>query len=165
MLRVLVADKLADEGVGLLRARPEVEHECKLGLSPGQLAEVIGGYDGLIIRSGVKVTAEVLARPGRLRAIARAGVGVDNVDLAAATRAGVLVMNTPDANTISTAEHTFAMMLAVARHIPSACADLRAGGWNRARFEGEQLAGKTLGIVGLGRVGTAVARRALAFDM
>ncbi len=165
MLRVLVADKLADEGLGLLRGRPEVEHECKLGLSPAQLAEVVGGYDGLIIRSGVKVTAEVFARPGRLRAIARAGVGVDNVDLAAATRAGVLVMNTPDANTVSTAEHTFAMMLAVARHIPSACADLRAGGWNRARFEGAQLAGKSLGIVGLGRVGTAVARRALAFDM
>src|SRR5262249_41095895 len=130
-----------------------------------ELAAAVGEYDGLIIRSGVRVTSEVLAKPGRLRVIARAGVGVDNVDLPAATRAGVLVINTPDANTISTAEHTMAVLLSLARQIPAACAALKAGNWNRARFEGTQLAGKALGVIGLGRVGRAVAARALAFEM
>ncbi|MCK6456995.1 MAG: phosphoglycerate dehydrogenase [Phycisphaerae bacterium] len=165
MLRILVADKLAEEGLERLRRVDNVTFDVRIGLPPNELAACIGKYDGLIVRSGVKVTADVLAQPGRLQAIARAGVGVDNVDLAAATRAGVLVMNTPDANTISTAEHTIAMILALARHIPAACAELKSGQWNRAKFEGSQLAGKTLGLVGLGRVGRAVAARALALEM
>ncbi|MFO0973043.1 MAG: phosphoglycerate dehydrogenase [Phycisphaerae bacterium] len=165
MVRILVADSLAEEGIARLRAAAGVEFDLRAGLPQGELAAAVAGYDGMVIRSGAKITAEVLANPGRLRAIARAGVGVDNVDLPAATRAGVLVMNTPDGNTLSTAEHAFAMLLALARNIPAACADLKSGQWRRAQFEGSQLAGKALGIVGLGRIGRAVAARALAFDM
>lgn len=165
MVKILIADKLDQSVVQDLQAKENVEVDVKPGLSEDQLAEIVGQYDGMIIRSGVTVTAKVLANPGQLRAVARAGVGVDNVDLAAATKAGVLVMNTPDANTISTAEHTFGMMLALARNIPQACADTRAGNWNRSKFMGRQLAGKVLGLVGLGRVGRAVAERALAFKM
>lgn len=165
MLGILVADSIAEEGFASLRAASGVKFDVRLGLKPPELAAAVGDYDGLVIRSGVKMTADVLARPGRLRVIARAGVGVDNVDLAAATRAGILVLNTPDANTLSTAEHTLAMMLALSRHVPAANADLKAGAWNRGRFVGTQLAGKALGVVGLGRVGRAVAARALAFEM
>lgn len=165
MFRILITDPLADEGLATLRAAEGIEADVKTGLSPEALAEIVGEYDGMIIRSGVKVTAEVLAKPGRLRAIARAGVGVDNVDIDAATAAGILVMNTPDANTLSTAEHTVAMMLAAHRRIAPAHTHVVSGEWNRKAFVGEQLAGKTLGIVGLGRVGRAVAERALAFGM
>ena len=165
MYKILVADKLAPEGLALLAQDERFECELKAGISPEDLAAIIGQYDGLLIRSGAKVTAEVLAKPGKLRAIARAGVGVDNVDLPAATRAGVLVMNTPDANTISTAELTIGLMLTLARNVLSASSSLQAGKWERSKFVGTQLAGKTLGILGLGRVGKAVARRALAMDM
>jgi D-3-phosphoglycerate dehydrogenase / 2-oxoglutarate reductase len=165
MVKILIADKLDQSVVQDLQAKEGVEVEVRPGLSEEQLAEIVGQYDGMIIRSGVTVTAKVLEKPGQLRAIARAGVGVDNVDLAAATKAGVLVMNTPDANTISTAEHTFGMLLAAARNIPQASADTRVGNWNRNKFMGKQLAGKVLGLVGLGRVGRAVAERAIAFKM
>lgn len=165
MVRILVADKLDEEVLGELRARDDIAVDVKTGLSEDELAEIVGNYDGMIIRSGVKVTAKVLSRPGRLKAIARAGVGVDNVDIDAATKAGILVMNTPDANTISTAEHAFALMLAIARKIPQACEDTKKGNWNRSKFVGRQLAGKCLGIIGLGRVGKAVAERALGFRM
>ena len=165
MLKVLVADQIAEEGLAKLRAAADLKFDVKTGLKPGELATVVGDYDGLVIRSGVQVTAEALAKPGKLRVIARAGVGVDNVDVPAATAAGVLVINTPDANTISTAEHAMAMMLAAARHIPDAHASTRGGGWDRKTFVGRQLHGKTLGVVGFGRVGAAVAERALAFHM
>lgn len=165
MTRILVADKLAAEGLDRLRDDSAVEFEVKIGMSPSEIAETIGAFDGMIIRSGVKITADCLTHPGKLKAIARAGVGVDNVDLDAATAAGVLVMNTPDANTVSTAEHTMAMLLSLLRHIPDAHAHVRAGEWNRSGFVGSQLAGKTLAVVGLGRVGRAVAERALAFGM
>lgn len=162
--RVLVADKIAEDGLLGLR-QAGIAHDVRHGLPPEELARVIGEYDGVLIRSAVRITAETLAAPGRLGVIARAGVGVDNVDVDAATAAGVLVLNTPDANTISTAEHTFAMLLALYRDIPEAHAHVRAGQWNRSAFEGHQLSGQTLGIVGLGRIGRAVAVRALAFDM
>jgi D-3-phosphoglycerate dehydrogenase len=165
VLKVLVADQIADEGLAKLRAGNDVEVDVRVGLKGPELAAVVGGYDGMLIRSGVQVSAEVLARPGRLRVIARAGVGVDNVDVPAATAAGVLVLNTPDANTISTAEHTLAMMLAAMRHVPEAHVHVKGGGWDRKAFVGRQLHGKVLGIVGLGRVGAAVAERALAFGM
>jgi len=165
MVKVLVADKLAEEGLQRLREAEGVEVDVRIGLAEDELAATIGGYDGMIIRSGASVTPKVLAVPGRLRAIARAGVGVDNVDLEAATRAGILVMNTPDANTIATAEHTVAMMLALARKIPAACRHVKDGQWQRSQFMGTQLADKTLGVVGLGRVGRAVATRALGFGM
>lgn len=165
MTRILITDPLAEEGLSTLEAAEGIGFDVRTGLSPAELSAAVGDYDGMIIRSGVNVTADVLANPGKLRAIARAGVGVDNVDLDAATAAGVLVMNTPDANTLSTAEHTMAMMLALHRRIAAADAHVRCGQWNRKAFVGEQLAGKTLGIVGFGRVGRAVAERALAFDM
>jgi len=165
MIKILVADPLDPQGMKMIEAVEGVTADVKTGLKEDELAAIVGEYDGMIIRSGVKITAKVLANPGKLKAIARAGVGVDNVDIEAATKAGILVMNTPDANTISTAEQTMALMLALSRHVPKADAHVRAGEWNRKAFVGTQLAGKTLGIIGLGRVGTAVARRALSFEM
>lgn len=165
MPHILVADKIAEAGLKRLEETEGVSFDVRHGLSPDELAAAIANYDGMLIRSGVKVTRETLANPGKLTAIARAGVGVDNVDLEAATDAGVLVLNTPDANTISTAEHTMAMMLALYRRIPDAHAHVRGEQWQRSAFQGDQLAGKTLGVVGFGRIGRAVARRAQAFDM
>jgi len=165
MIKILVADPLAEEGMKKFTETPGVQADVKTGLSEDDLAKAVGEYDGMIIRSGAKVTAKVLANPGRLRAIARAGVGVDNVDLDAATKAGILVMNTPDGNTISTAEQTMNLMLAISRHTPKGDAHVREGKWERKKFTGTQLAGKTLGIVGFGRIGRTVAERALAFGM
>jgi D-3-phosphoglycerate dehydrogenase len=164
-MKILLADKISKVGLDFLAEQPDVEVDGKPGLSPAELAKIVGQYDGLIIRSGVKVTAEVLAEPGRLRCIARAGVGVDNVDVPAATAKGIIVMNTPGGNTISTAELTWALMLALSRKIVPANVSLAKGEWERKKFQGTQLAGKTLGIVGMGRVGTAVAKRALAMEM
>ena len=162
-MKILVSDKLEDEGLRILRAEPGVEVDVKTDLAPDQLKAVIGQYDGICIRSATKLSADVLANPGKLRAIARAGVGVDNVDLPTATRRGIVVMNAPDGNTISTAELTVGLMIAASRHMAPACAGLKAGRWDRKSFMGRQLAEKTVGIVGLGRVGLAVAKRALAF--
>ena len=165
MVRILVADKIAEAGIERLRSATGVSFDVRHGLSPAELAGAIGDYDGVLIRSAIKITRDTLANPGRLAVIARAGVGVDNVDVEAATQAGILVLNTPDANTISTAEHTVAMMLALHHRIVEAHTHVTGGGWNRAAYEGAQLAGRTLGIVGLGRIGRAVAQRALALEM
>lgn len=165
MPHILVADKIADAGLDRLRAADDVTFDVRHGLSPSQLADAVAAYDGMLIRSAVKVTRDVLASPGRLAAIARAGVGVDNIDLHAATDAGILVLNTPDANTVSAAEHTIAMMLALFHRIPDAHCHVRAAEWRRSDFLGAQVAGRTLGIVGFGRIGRAVARRALGLDM
>src|SRR5262249_17602070 len=129
------------------------------------LQEAVRAADGVIVRSGTRITAELLEDPGRLRAIVRAGVGVDNIDVAAATRRGIVVMNTPGGNTVSAAEHTITLLMAVARHIPDADASLKRGQWERNKLVGTQLAGKTLGVVGLGRIGREVARRAAGLDM
>lgn len=163
--RILAADKLAEEGLAFLREQPDCELVNKPGLSEDELAAIAGEHDAMIVRSGVTVTAKVLAQPGRLKVIARAGVGVDNIDLDAATAAGILVLNTAEANTISTAEHAFALMMATARRIPQAHGKVASGGWDRDKFKGRQLAGKTLGIVGFGRIGQAIAVRAMSFDM
>src|SRR5256714_2734147 len=164
MSRVLVSDKLESPGLDLLR-EAGIELDERHGLTGAALQEALRASDGLIVRSGTQVTAELLEDPGKLRAIVRAGVGVDNIDVAAATRKGIVVMNTPGGNTVSTAEHTMTLLTAVARHLPAADASLRAGKWERTKFVGTQLAGKTLGIIGLGRIGREVARRAIAFDM
>jgi D-3-phosphoglycerate dehydrogenase len=164
-MHVLVADKIAESGLERLRSAPGVSFDVRVGLTPQQLGDIAGQYDGMLIRSGVKVTKETLENPGKLSVIARAGVGVDNVDLDAATAAGVLVLNTPDANTISTAEHTVALMLALHHRVVDAHTHVTGGGWNRAAYEGDQLAGRTLGIVGLGRIGRAVAQRAIGLEM
>ena len=156
---VLVADPIAVEGVALLRGVAEVDE--RRGLSPEQLAAIIGDYDALVVRSETRVTAEVIAAGAtRLRIVARAGVGVDNIDVEAATRHGVAVVNSPTGNIAAAAEHTIALLLALARHIPAASAALREGRWERSRYVGSELRGKTLGIVGLGKVGAEVARRA-----
>ncbi len=164
-MKILVSDKLADDGIEILRSEPGAEVDVNTDLSPEELKNVIGAYDGICIRSGTKLTADVLAEPGNLKAIARAGVGVDNVDLPTATRHGIVVMNAPDGNTLSTAELTIGLMLAVSRKFVPACNSLKAGEWNRKAFKGNQVAGKTVGIIGLGRIGTAVAKRCLGLEM
>ena len=163
--RVLVTDKLADEGLALLRAEPGLEVVVETKLDTAGLRAALAEADAILIRSGTQLTAEVLADQPRLKAIARAGVGVDNIDVPAATRQGIVVMNTPGGNTVSTAEHTVALMLAMSRNIPRANDSLKAGRWDRSKFTGTQLEGKTLGVVGLGRVGLAVAQRAQGFGM
>ena len=163
-LKILIADKLAPEGLDLLKDAG-IAFDEKVGLSEDELAAIVGEYDGLAVRSGAKVTEKVLAKPGKLKAIARAGVGVDNIHLPTATAKGILVVNTAAASTLSTAEHALALMYALARQIPAADAHVRGGGWKRGSFKGTQLAGKTLGVVGLGRIGQTVATRALAMEM
>jgi len=167
MHRVLVTDKLAEEGLARLRAEPgiEVVVDTKLAQDSAGLRQALFEADGIAIRSGTQLTAEVLEGQSRLKAIVRAGVGVDNIDVAAATRRGIVVMNTPGGNTISTAEHTMALLLALARNVAKADLSLKSGKWERNKFTGTQLEGKTLGVIGLGRVGLAVARRAHGFGM
>ena len=164
MPRIFISDKLEAGGIDLLKASG-LDIDNRPGLKDAALLEAMQAADGMIVRSGTKVTAQLLDNPGKLRAIVRAGVGVDNIDVAAATRKGIVVMNTPGGNTISTAEHTITLMMALARHIPAADASLRQSKWERTKFVGMQLAGKTLGVVGLGRVGREVARRAVGLDM
>ncbi len=163
--RVLVTDKLAEEGLAILRAQPDLEVIVNTKLDPAGLRAALAEADGIVIRSGTQLTAEVLKDQPRLKVIVRAGVGVDNIDVPTATRHGIVVMNTPGGNTVSTAEHTMALMLALSRNVAKANDSLKAGRWDRNKFTGTQLGGKTLGIVGLGRVGLAVAKRAQGFDM
>jgi D-3-phosphoglycerate dehydrogenase len=167
MPSIIVLDTLSPDGLALLDAAADVgvTYEVATGLSGAALREALARHDGAICRSGVKITADSLAGNHRLKAIVRAGVGTDNIDKEAATRQGIVVMNTPAGNTVSTAEHTFALILALSRNVAAADASLRAHRWDRNKFMGVQLAGKTLGIVGLGRIGQAVAKRALSFDM
>jgi D-3-phosphoglycerate dehydrogenase len=165
MPRVIVLDTLASEGLALFEAAPDIEYEVRTGLSGEGLRSALAEFDGAILRSGVKITAESLAGNRRLKAIVRAGVGTDNIDKTAATRLGIVVMNTPTGNTLSTAEHTFAMMLALSRNVAPAYQSLIEGRWDRNKYMGTQLGGKTIGIVGLGRIGQAVASRARAFEM
>ncbi|HUR15723.1 MAG TPA: hydroxyacid dehydrogenase [Candidatus Limnocylindrales bacterium] len=162
-MRVLVAEPVGEPGLALLRGNHEVE--ILLGLSRDRLLAELPRFEGLIVRSGLKVDAEAIAAGTRLLVIGRAGVGTDNIDLAAATDAGIAVVNAPNANTIAAAEHTLALILSLARRVPAADASLRNGEWRRADFVGSELSGKTLGIVGLGRIGLAVADRARAFGM
>ena len=165
MIKVLITDKLAQEGIDLLNSMEGVEAVVKTGAGEDELAEMIGEHDGLIVRSGTKVTAKVLARPGKLRGIARAGVGVDNIDVAEATRKGILVMNTPGGNTLSAAEHTMALILSMSRNVVPACNSLKSGAWDRKKYMGNQLNGKVLGVIGLGRIGLSVAQMAEGFNM
>ncbi|HEY1169298.1 MAG TPA: phosphoglycerate dehydrogenase [Candidatus Limnocylindrales bacterium] len=162
-MKILVAEPLAKQGLEILRAHHDVDE--KIGLSPDELAAIIGEYDALLVRSQVKVTADILAHASRLVVIGRAGVGVDNVDLEAATRAGIVVVNAPTGNTVSAAEQTIALMLALARRTAAADASVRRGEWKRSAFTGVELRGRTLGIIGLGKIGQAVADRAHGLEM
>jgi D-3-phosphoglycerate dehydrogenase / 2-oxoglutarate reductase len=163
-MKILVADDVSDSGLEPLRSAG-FEVEKRAGLSRAELAGVLQGCDGLIVRSETKVTADLLEEVTSLRVIGRAGVGVDNIDVPAATIRGVVVMNAPDGNTITTAEHTIALLISLARSIPQANSSLKSGRWERKKFIGVELQGKTLGIVGLGRIGRVVASRARALGM
>ncbi len=163
--RVLIADKLPPAAAEILEREPRIEVDTNVGLSPDELKSIIGSYHGIVVRSATKLTADVIEKADNLRAIVRAGVGVDNVDIDAASIKGIVVMNTPSGNTVSTAEHAIAMMMAMSRNIPRACESLRAGKWDRKAFTGTQLCGKTIGIIGLGRIGIEVARRCSAMGM
>jgi D-3-phosphoglycerate dehydrogenase / 2-oxoglutarate reductase len=162
-LKVLVKEKIADSGVELLKRNFDVE--LGLEMSDEELREAIGGYDAILVRSATKVTADLIERAARLKVIGRAGTGVDNVDIAAATRRGIVVANAPESNSIAAAEQTMALMLALCRKIPQAHASLTGGAWDRSRFKGTELYEKTLGIIGFGRIGQLVAKRAQGFQM
>lgn len=162
-MRILVAEKIADSGLDDLRAAG-YEVDIQEGLSNDELCKAIKGAHGLIIRSATTVTKEVISHADSLIAIGRAGIGVDNIDIDAATQAGVMVINAPQSNIISAAEHAIALMMSLARHIPNAHRDLMGGAWNRSKYEGTEIAGKNIGIVGLGRVGTLVAQRLSGFE-
>ncbi len=163
-MKILVADDFSEKGIEVLK-KGKIEFDIKTKLSEQELCGIIGSYDGIIVRSGAKVTEKVICSGKKLKVIGRAGVGLDNVDVDSATEHGVLVMNTPGGNTISTAEHAMSMMLALSRNIPQADASMKLGNWERKKFMGVELFNKTLGVVGVGRIGTEVARRALAFGM
>ena len=164
MPKVLIADKLSDDAADILRDRG-VEVDVETGLSPEELIARIPAYEGLAVRSATKATAEVIAAAENLKVIGRAGIGVDNIDVAAATQRGVVVMNTPFGNAITTAEHAIAMMMALARQIPAADRSMRAGKWEKSKFVGVELAGKVLGLVGCGNIGSIVASRAQGLRM
>ena len=163
--RVIILDDIAEQGIQLLEESPGIEYEVRTGLKGDSLRDALSQFDGAICRSGVRITGDVLEDNRKLRAIVRAGVGTDNIDKVAATRNGIVVMNTPAGNTISTAEHAFALMLSLSRNIASAHQSLMDHRWDRKEFIGAQLASKTLGIVGLGRIGREMAQRAAAFQM
>jgi D-3-phosphoglycerate dehydrogenase len=162
-MKVLVADPVATEGVEILKKHAEVD--VKTGLKPEELLAIIGEYEGLMVRSETKVTAKVIEAGKKLQVIARAGVGIDNIDVEAATQRGIVVVNAPTANTMAAAEHSIALMMALARHIPQAHESLKGGAWKRQNFVGVEVRNKTLGIVGLGNVGSEVARRVQGFQM
>ena len=164
-MKVLVADKISPKGVAWLRQQPGLEVVEAYGSTPEKLLELVGDVHAIAVRSETKVTAEVIAAARLLKVVGRAGVGVDNVDVEAATERGVIVMNTPSGNTVATAELTFTHILCGARPVPQAAASMRAGKWDRKSFSGLELFRKTLGIVGLGRIGSEVAKRAQAFGM
>src|SRR5579862_8260402 len=162
--RVLISDNLSPAAVAIFKERG-VDVDVKPGLDKDELAKIIDQYDGLAIRSATKVTAKLLERATRLKVVGRAGIGVDNVDIPAATGKGVIVMNTPFGNSITTAEHAIAMMFALAREIPAADISTQAGKWEKNRFMGVELTGKVLGIIGCGNIGSIVADRAIGLKL
>src|SRR5438128_8591184 len=163
--KVFIADSISQRGIEELARDDALDVHVQTGLSETQLAEAIPDFAALIIRSQTKVTAKILNAAKKLRVVGRAGVGVDNVDVETATRRGVVVLNPPGANTISTAEHAFSLLLAVARKIPQADANVRSKNWDKKNFEGVELYNKALGVIGMGRIGSELSRRAIAFGM
>jgi len=163
--RVLLSDSLSEKGIEVLKRHPELQIDIKTGLKPEELALIIAPYDALMIRSSTTVTREIIEHADSLKVIGRAGVGVDNVDLEAATRRGIVVMNSPHGNSVTTAEHAISMMMSMARKIPAANAALKGGKWERGKFTGAEIFGKVLGVVGLGNIGRIVADRAQGLKM
>src|SRR6266403_2125082 len=164
MPKVLIADALSARAAAIFAERG-IEAQVLTGLPPDELKRIIGQYDGLAVRSATKVTKALLEQAGNLKVIGRAGIGVDNIDVAAATQRGIVVMNTPYGNSITTAEHAIALMFALARQLPAADRSTQSGKWEKARFMGVELAGKTLGVIGCGNIGSIVANRAIGLHM
>src|SRR4026208_1789007 len=164
-MKILVTDSLAPEGLEGVKNPEGLEVDVKLGLKPEGLKQICGDYDGWVIRSGTTITAELIAAAKNLKVIGRAGVGYENIDADAATKRGIVVMNTPGGNNVTTGEHTIALMMALARHIPQAVASLKSGKWERNKFVGVELCNKTIGVIGLGNVGRIVAERAAGLRM
>lgn len=163
--KVLISDPLGDRGLEILKRESSIQTEVRTGLPAPELKKIIDQYDAIIVRSGTHLTADLIAAAKRLKVIGRAGVGVDNVDLEAATKQGVIVMNTPEGNTISTCEHTLSLLLSLARNVPQSYNSVKRGEWKRNQFIGAELNGKTLGVIGFGRIGREVCFRAAAFGM
>ena len=159
-MKVLVSDVLGDIGIKMFQGEPGIEVDVKTGLTPPELKSIIGEYEALVIRSATKVTEDILDAAGNLKVVGRAGIGLDNVDIPAATKRGVVVMNTPTGNVVTTAEHTIAMMMALTRNIPWGTATLKAGLWEKKRLQGREVFSKILGVIGLGKIGSIVADRA-----
>ena len=163
--RVLISDSMSDRAAEVLGASPQVKVDVRFGLTPGDLVAAIGEFDGLLVRSRTKVTADVIEAGKRLKLIGRAGIGVDNIDVAAASRRGIIVENAPSGNSVTTAEHALCLLMSLARHIPQATASLKAGKWEKNKLSGTEIMGKTLGVVGLGNIGRIVADRAQGLKM
>lgn len=164
-MKVLVADSMSEKGIDIFRETKGITVDVNTGLKPEELKKIIGEYDGIAIRSATKVTAEIIAAAKNLKVVGRAGIGVDNVDIAEASKKGIVVMNTPGGNTITTAEHSIAMMLSLSRNIPQATASVREGKWEKKKFIGKEVFNKTLGVIGLGNIGRIVAARGIGLKM
>src|SRR5579884_4116396 len=165
-IRILITDRIAQEGIDLLhRELPEAQVDIQFGLSPEQLRARIGNYSALVVRSETQVTGDILTAAQQLKIVGRAGAGVNNIDTETATRQGIMVVNSPKGNIIAAAEHTIAMLMAMARHIPAANSSMKAGRWEKSRFLGIEVRNKILGVIGLGKVGSEVARRAKGLEM
>lgn len=164
-MKVLVADSMSEKGIDIFRGAKGITVDVKTGLKPEELKEIIGEYDGIAIRSATKITADIISAAKKLKVVGRAGIGVDNVDIAEASKKGIVVMNTPGGNTITTAEHSIAMMLSLSRNIPQATASVREGKWEKKKFIGKEVFNKTLGVIGLGNIGRIVAARGIGLKM
>ena len=165
MKRVLISDKMSEKAIEVFKRFPEVQVDYKTGLKPEELKAIIKDYDGLAIRSSTKVTAEIIEAAANLKVIGRAGIGVDNVDIPAASKRGIIVMNTPYGNTTTTAEHAISMMLSLARDIPQATASTKAAKWEKNKYMGKEITNKTLGVIGIGNIGSIVVSRAQGLKM
>ncbi len=159
--KILVTDNVDERGVDLFRQREGFDVDVENNLSADDLKAIIGRYDALVVRGATKVTAEVLAAASRLKVVGRAGAGVDNIEVAEATRTGVMVMNVPGGNAVATAEHTISLIMATQRHVPQATMSMKSGKWEKKKFQGREMAGRTLGVIGLGKVGSLVAKLAV----
>ncbi|OGL50541.1 MAG: phosphoglycerate dehydrogenase, partial [Candidatus Schekmanbacteria bacterium RIFCSPHIGHO2_02_FULL_38_11] len=164
-MKILISDKLSKEAVDILSSTPGLEVDIKTDLKPEELKNIIGGYDALVVRSSTKATKEIINAGKNLKIIGRAGIGVDNVDVESASVRGIIVMNTPGGNVITTAEHAISMLMSMTRKIPQACSSMKEGKWEKSRFVGNELYNKTLGIIGMGRIGSLVAQRAKGIEM
>jgi len=164
-MKVLVSDPLSDVGIKIFQETPDIEVDVNTGLTPEELKKIIGRYHGLAVRSATKVTSDIIEAADNLKVIGRAGIGLDNVDIPAASQRGIVVMNTPEGNTITAAEHTIAMIMALSRNIPQATASLKAGKWEKKKLQGHELFNKTLGLIGAGHIGQIVADRARGMKM